>query len=128
MQHADSIVIGEAELTWPQLLEDIQKGQLQKSYKSPRWVEMDKVPIPRRDLLSAKSTFGAVSIQATRGCPFDCNFCTVTKFFGGSYRYRSVDLVIKEIELEIEGETTPFSSWMIISSPIAVMPANYSLD
>jgi radical SAM superfamily enzyme YgiQ (UPF0313 family) len=109
MAHADAIVVGEAELTWPQLLEDLQKGQLQKVYKSPRWVDMDEVPIPRRDLLSAKATFGATSIQATRGCPFDCNFCTVTKFFGGSYRYRSIDLVIKELEQEIErGKRTFF--------------------
>ena len=101
IQHADAIVMGEAELTWPQLLEDVQKNQLQEVYKSPRWVEMDEVPIPRRDLISSKATFGATSIQATRGCPFDCNFCTVTKFFGGSYRYRSVDLVIEELEQEI---------------------------
>lgn len=101
MQHADSIVMGEAELTWPQVLEDVQNNKLQQVYKSPRWVDMDEVPIPRRDLISAKATFGATSIQATRGCPFDCNFCTVTKFFGGSYRYRSVDLVIEELEQEI---------------------------
>lgn len=109
MLHADSIVMGEAELTWPTLLEDAKKRQLQPVYKSPRWVDMDEVPIPRRDLISAKATFGATSIQATRGCPFDCNFCTVTKFFGGSYRYRSVDLVIKEVEQEIErGKKTFF--------------------
>lgn len=108
MQYADSIVMGEAELTWPVLLEDVQKGQLQKVYKSPRWVDMDEVPIPRHELISEKATFGAASIQATRGCPFDCNFCTVTKFFGGSYRYRSVDLVIKEVEQEIERGKTKF--------------------
>ena len=62
MLHSDSIVMGEAELTWPVLLEDFKKGQLQKMYKSPRWVEMDEVPIPRRDLLRAKATFGATSI------------------------------------------------------------------
>lgn len=109
MQHADAIVMGEAELTWPQLIKDLEKGQMQKMYQSPRWVDMDEVPIPRRELLSSKATFGATSIQATRGCPFDCNFCTVTKFFGGSYRYRSIDLVIKEIEQEIErGKKTFF--------------------
>lgn len=102
MQHTDAIVMGEAELTWPQLIKDLEKGQMQKMYQSPRWVDMDEVPIPRRELLSAKATFGATSIQATRGCPFDCNFCTVTKFFGGSYRYRSIDLVIQEIEQEID--------------------------
>lgn len=109
MAHADAIVMGEAELTWPQLLEDVQNGRLQRVYRSPRWVEMDEVPIPRRDLISAKATFGATSIQATRGCPFDCNFCTVTKFFGGSYRYRSIDLVVKELEQEIaKGKKTFF--------------------
>ena len=108
MTHADSIVMGEAELTWPQLLEDVENNKLQQVYKSPRWVDMDEVPIPRRDLISAKATFGATSIQATRGCPFDCNFCTVTKFFGGSYRYRSVDLVIEEIEQEIAKGVSKF--------------------
>lgn len=109
MQHADAIVIGEAELTWNELLDDLKKGTLKQVYRSPRWVDMDEVPIPRRDLLSPKATFGAVSIQATRGCPFDCNFCTVTKFFGGSYRYRSIDLVIQEVEQEIaRGKRTFF--------------------
>lgn len=109
MEHADAIVMGEAELTWNELLEDARKGSLKKVYQSPRWVDMDEVPIPRRDLLSPKATFGAVSIQATRGCPFDCNFCTVTKFFGGSYRYRSIDLVIQEVEQEVaRGKRTFF--------------------
>jgi len=59
---------------------------------------LENLPHPRRDLLKIKSYNVGNTVQTTRGCPFSCEFCSVTDFFGRSYRQRPVDDVIKEVE------------------------------
>ena len=98
LQHADSVVIGEAEQVWATLLEDLKKGGLKKKYRSEGLCEMKGMAIPRRDLLDRKMYgSGFNTLQATRGCPFNCDYCAVTAFFGNKYRVRPVDEVIEEI-------------------------------
>ncbi|MFQ5586267.1 MAG: B12-binding domain-containing radical SAM protein [Thermodesulfobacteriota bacterium] len=97
LDHADAVVIGEAELVWAGLLEDFKGGNLKKRYKG-ELCEMKGMVIPRRDLLD-RGMYGSGfnTMQATRGCPFDCDYCAVTAFFGKEFRVRPVDEVIDEI-------------------------------
>jgi radical SAM superfamily enzyme YgiQ (UPF0313 family) len=99
LEHADSVVVGEAEPVWEELLEDFKNGGLKPIYRGKRLVDMPDMPIPRRDLLDRKMYVSCFNtIQATRGCPFDCDFCIVTAFFGKTFRTRPVEEVIEEIK------------------------------
>jgi radical SAM superfamily enzyme YgiQ (UPF0313 family) len=94
-KHFDSIVIGEAETAWPTLLSDLERGELKPKYVGTP-ANLDETPIPRYDHLPAKFFVQRV-VQATRGCPFSCSFCTVPTFNPG-YRMRPVENVIKDID------------------------------
>jgi radical SAM superfamily enzyme YgiQ (UPF0313 family) len=99
LKHADSILIGEAELVWETVLEDLENNDLKATYKSDTMPEMGGWPLPRRDLMDrAMYTSGFNTIQATRGCPFDCGYCSVTAFFGAKFRTRPIAEVIAEIK------------------------------
>lgn len=95
--HADSVVTGEAEETWPRVLSDFLNGNLHPLYEPPHFHSLATLPLPRRHLLNRKKYFFTNTIQTTRGCPFDCDFCSVTSFYGRTYRVRPVDEVINEI-------------------------------
>lgn len=96
LQHADAIVIGEAEYAWPQLLQDAVAGTLQRTYQQDEPTDMDDVPIPRRDLLRQNPLVGM--IQATRGCNHACKFCYLPNVPWHEHRRRSVDKVYDEIK------------------------------
>jgi radical SAM superfamily enzyme YgiQ (UPF0313 family) len=98
-QHADSVVLGEAETSWGRLLEDLKAGSLQKFYRADGKADLTGLPIPRRDLLKKKSYFFTNTMQVSRGCPFQCDFCSVTAFFGHTCRFRPLEEVRKEAEL-----------------------------
>lgn len=97
-EHVDAVVIGEAEDVWGKLLHDFQNGQLNPFYKSDYFCSFKAQPHPRLDLLKKKHYCTINCVQATRGCPFSCDFCSVAQFFGNTYRYRPVDEVIEEIK------------------------------
>ncbi len=99
MQHADTVVAGEAEGVWQDVIEDFKRGSLKKLYRSGKPASLIDLPHPRRDLLNIKAYNIGNTVQTTRGCPFSCEFCSVTDFFGRGYRQRPVDEVIKEVEL-----------------------------
>jgi radical SAM superfamily enzyme YgiQ (UPF0313 family) len=95
--HADSVVVGEAENTWPTLLGDYRNGSLKKFYKSGRRANLRDLLMPRWDLV--KNQFYVTHIiQASRGCPFDCEFCSVSTFLGREICKKPVENIIKEIE------------------------------
>ena len=96
--HADAIVLGEAENSWPQVLADVMAGHLKHTYLSDGFHPLDNVKTPRRDLLNRNAYFFINTVQTTRGCPFDCEFCSVTAFYGRTYRTRPVEDVVKEIQ------------------------------
>jgi radical SAM superfamily enzyme YgiQ (UPF0313 family) len=97
--HADALVIGEAEELWPQVIKNFEGGRLQSIYRMARRPPIEDLPLPRYDLL-AKSKIGFWSpVQATRGCPFTCNFCSITSFFEGTYRKRPVDQVVRDVRV-----------------------------
>jgi radical SAM superfamily enzyme YgiQ (UPF0313 family) len=95
---ADTVVIGEAEELWGPLLEDVAPGTLRQVYKGNRFPPMGKIPIPRRDLFQPRCYMTTNCVQATRGCPYGCDFCTVTEFFGGKFRLRPIDKILREVE------------------------------
>ena len=94
-QHADSVVIGEAELTWPLLLKDAEKGELKPFYKADRLTKAEEIPPARHDI--GVYTLFAEAIQASRGCPTGCEFCAMNVVEGRTFRGRSVDSIVEEI-------------------------------
>lgn len=96
LRYVDAVVSGEAETTWPQLLEDFENGRMQKVYAVSEQPDIENLQPPRRDLLHGK--YFVETVQTGRGCPINCNFCSVTAFNGPRYRLRSIDSVIEEIK------------------------------
>lgn len=94
-QHADAVVIGEAERTWPQLLEDLEKRKLKPFYRDKGVVEPENIPPARHDINPHKSIID--SIQASRGCPIGCKFCSIRNVEGHIYRTRKINDIINEI-------------------------------
>ena len=95
--HADSVVVGEVEYLWEKVLRDLEANRLQDFYKAEKLTDMKDSPPPRFDLLDPKKC-SHVSIQASRGCPYDCEFCAASKIYGRKYREKSNQQVIQEIE------------------------------
>jgi radical SAM superfamily enzyme YgiQ (UPF0313 family) len=89
----DSVVTGEADAVWPQVLADVANGRLKPRYDGGL-ADMSAIRPARHDLLRADYAFGA--IQTTRGCPMNCTFCSVTAFNGARYRQRSIADVVRE--------------------------------
>ncbi|HEU4886532.1 MAG TPA: radical SAM protein [Thermoanaerobaculia bacterium] len=97
LEHADSVVLGEAEETWPQVLADAEAGRLQPIYRMPRRPPIESLPLPRYDMMDARKLGRWRPVQATRGCPFTCSYCSITAFFEQGYRKRPVDQVIRDV-------------------------------
>jgi radical SAM superfamily enzyme YgiQ (UPF0313 family) len=94
---ADVIFVGEAEDTWPRFLEEWRQGLHQLRYEQVEKTDMTKVPTPRFDLLKMKHyAFG--SLQFSRGCPFQCEFCDIIVTFGRRPRIKTSAQVIAELE------------------------------
>jgi radical SAM superfamily enzyme YgiQ (UPF0313 family) len=114
--HADAVVIGEAERVWPELLQDFKQRRLRPVYRASDWIPLDGLSSPRRDLLNPKACFFKNTIQTTRGCPFDCEFCSVTSFYGRTYRVRPVNDVVEEMGY-MEGGFVFFVDDNIVGKP-----------
>jgi radical SAM superfamily enzyme YgiQ (UPF0313 family) len=96
-KYFNAIVIGEAENSWGQVIADFEKGIMQQRYKGPM-SQLDGLPHPKRNLFDKKNYPIRGQVQTARGCPMNCDFCTVTAFNGGTYRQRPVEQVIDELE------------------------------
>lgn len=94
-KYVDTVVIGEVESVWRKLLEDFERGKLKKKYRGHVTAEM-ALPGARHDLFHPDYVFG--SVQTARGCPMDCEFCSVSAFNGRCYRQRDVESVLDELE------------------------------
>jgi radical SAM superfamily enzyme YgiQ (UPF0313 family) len=124
-RHADAVALGEADETWPQIVEDAERGKLKElyapvdafgqerkpplqSYPSIPWDKIDlgqfnlvpKIVKPMLQRLGAGwGTFRIIPMESGRGCPYGCEFCTVTGFFGDSIRFRTNESVVNELLL-----------------------------
>jgi radical SAM superfamily enzyme YgiQ (UPF0313 family) len=102
LEHADAVVVGEAEGIWPRLVSDAASGKMQRLYRAGKMTDLQGLPKPRRDLLPGTKGTGYVPIpigvEAARGCPYDCEFCSIGQTLGHQYRVRPVQEVISEIE------------------------------
>jgi len=96
IQHADSIVKGEAEASWPKLLKDAGNGKLKKFYGPDPNFNMADIPPIRRDLIKLNPLLGAV--QSSRGCSNRCEFCAISSFCGHGVKQRPVENVVEEIQ------------------------------
>lgn len=98
MLHADSVVNGFAEESWPQLLRDFTQNKMKQLYTQSPTLSLACLPLPRRDLLKRKGYVTVDTIQATRGCVNFCDFCVVPVAWGHRMYFRPIKDVIKEME------------------------------
>lgn len=98
IQHANAVVIGFAEESWPKLLRDFKNGNLQKFYNPPARTNLAHLPLPRRDLLTKDSYLTVNTIMATWGCPNRCKYCSIPIARQGQYYQRPVEDVVREIK------------------------------
>jgi radical SAM superfamily enzyme YgiQ (UPF0313 family) len=95
LRYADTVVVGEAESIWPQIIADFENKCLKPKYTSNR-VDLSRCHVkPRRDLLHPDYLWA--SIQTSRGCPLNCDFCSVSRYLGREYRQRSVTEILDEL-------------------------------
>jgi radical SAM superfamily enzyme YgiQ (UPF0313 family) len=98
LQHADAVVVGEADEIWPQVVADAEADRMRGIYKDDGPVDLAKLKPPRLDLLDASRSFPLYPIEATRGCTHACAFCTTQYVHGLGFRTRPIDHVIADIE------------------------------
>ena len=93
----DHFVLNEAELTLPFFLSDLKRGSAHNIYNTSDFADIRKTPIPLWELSNLKK-YGAMSVQFSRGCPFNCDFCNVTALFGHKPRIKSTAQMISELD------------------------------
>jgi len=93
----DYFVLNEAELTLPPFLADLKRGCAQRIYTTPEFADMQLTPPPMWQLINLKK-YASMSIQFSRGCPFNCDFCNVTALLGHRVRIKSSTQIIGELD------------------------------
>jgi radical SAM superfamily enzyme YgiQ (UPF0313 family) len=93
----DHLILGEAEEIFPRFLADFEAGCAARSYKAPGYSDIKTAPVPRWDLLDMKQ-YASMSVQFSRGCPFDCDFCDITVLFGRRPRVKTPEQMIAELD------------------------------
>jgi radical SAM superfamily enzyme YgiQ (UPF0313 family) len=95
-QEIDHLVLDEAEITLPAFLKDLEEGHPQPVYTSQQRTDLKDTPIPLWDLVDMKK-YASMPIQYSRGCPFCCDFCDVTRLFGHKMRTKTTDQILSEL-------------------------------
>jgi radical SAM superfamily enzyme YgiQ (UPF0313 family) len=95
-EHCASVIIGEGELLWPELLADFERGALKPFYLKKREFDFADAPMPRFDLL-APQKYNRLTVQTSRGCPHRCEFCASSILLTPRYKVKPVEKVIAEI-------------------------------
>jgi len=93
----DHFVLNEAEVTLPQFLEDLERGCAKRLYETAEFADIRRSPSPRWELAEFHR-YASMSIQYSRGCPYDCEFCNVTTLFGHEWRTKTTQQVISELD------------------------------
>jgi radical SAM superfamily enzyme YgiQ (UPF0313 family) len=97
LEHADAVVLSEAEDLWPELLKDFKKGQLKPIYRGPL-PDLGGKPSARRDIFRSKKYIPFQVVQTMRGCPYPCEFCSVSTANGTTMRFRPATEVLTELK------------------------------
>jgi len=119
MKHVDSVVVGDAEIAYPKMLQDFEEsGTVKPMYNYPIH-ELKNLPIPRYDLLTRKKIGTMLPVQAGRGCTFTCSFCSIACLYEGKYLFRPVDEVIQDIK---EVKRLGFNRFYLIDDNIVSNP------
>lgn len=106
-RHADAIVIGEGEPVWPHVLADLERGALQPRYQAREPFDLARAPMPRFELLDI-TRYNRLTVQTTRGCPWNCEFCAASIRLNPKYRAKPVPKVIAELHRIKEIWAAPF--------------------
>lgn len=109
-EFADSVVVGDAEDTWPQLLHDINNGGIKPVYRSNR-PNLTGRPFPRRDLLNRSRYILPTSFQFTRGCVQSCGFCSLRIQYGPRVRVTPIDAIVEDIQQCRKSRFRPVIIW-----------------
>jgi len=96
LKNADAVVIGEAEGTWPDLIKDFRKGKLRRVYscKSPA----EEIPFPRWDIFEDATYIPMNSLQVSRGCPVNCDMCSVPRTYGTEFRMAGTERLLEDVK------------------------------
>ena len=122
MKDVDYFLLGEVEETFPRFLHDLENGTAKHIYVPREKPAITQTPLPRFDLVNMRA-YGSMLLQFSRGCPFDCEFCDITKLYGRVPRTKTPEQMLAEFTLlyDLVGAASCFS-WMIILSEIDAMP------
>lgn len=93
----DHFILNEAEITLPEFIGDIEKGATKRVYRTSEFPDISSTPIPKWDLLEIKK-YHTMNIQYSRGCPYNCEFCSITALNGRKVRTKSREQFIAELE------------------------------
>jgi radical SAM superfamily enzyme YgiQ (UPF0313 family) len=96
-EEVDHFVLNEAEITLPPFLEDFGNGGARRVYMTTEFCDIRKTPSPLWELLDLKQ-YGGMSVQFSRGCPFNCEFCNVTVLFGHRPRMKTPEQMLRELD------------------------------
>jgi len=97
LNYADAVVIGEAESLWKEVLNDFENKNLKNIYRSNDKEIFETSVVPRWDLIRTDKIL-SINVQASRGCPFKCEFCLTSEFFGQKIRRRKIENIVNEIK------------------------------
>ncbi len=105
--HADAIVVGEGEPVWREVLADFSLGKWQRRYQARQAFDLAQAPMPRFDLLQIER-YNRLTVQTTRGCPWNCEFCAASIRLNPRFRVKPVEKVMAEIRRIKELWAAPF--------------------
>jgi radical SAM superfamily enzyme YgiQ (UPF0313 family) len=108
LKHVDAVVIGEGELSWPELLRDAERGRLARVYDADgRQFDLAESPMPRFDLLQPEK-YNRLTVQTQRGCPWHCEFCASSVMLSPRFKVKPVKRVVEEIRAIRRAWPRPF--------------------
>ncbi len=120
IKHVDSVVIGDAEISYPKMLKDFEETGTIKPLYNIKVQELNNLPIPRYELLTQKNIGAMLPVQAGRGCTFTCSFCSIACLYEGNYIFRPVNEVIRDIK---EVKRLGYKRFYLIDDNIVSNPA-----
>ncbi len=126
LEHADTVFVGEADYTWEVFINDFKKGNPKRLYKFEKLSDLKRLVIPRWDLVK-NEYYRSNLIQTTRGCCYECDFCSVPKY-GGPLRNKPVENVIKEIKATKNYGRIPGIQYVYFADEDVVCNKNYAKE